>query len=185
MQLTRHLLLLVFFLSIGHYGLAQSEKVTSNRKSEYARNYFPKERAADTLYVIFDTQQDHLRIVDSVLNVGEYKFQYKRYEKTYPPPTDSCVKLVFYHNAGPPLGHEEYRVTKTEIKPENLVRESERDFLYWFDGRNGLSDMTLILIEKKEWERNSPKVRGMGVQLHTFGSCNHFIEESSEDWEGN
>lgn len=176
--MSKKLVIALVFVSFCFSSNAQSIKKTSeNRKENFSTNYYQKEYPNDTIIIVFDTNQSSTSLIEDIHFKNEYDFSYFKYSRKYPN-LNSCVLLEFYHMAGPHQGHEEYLINKKQLlkKEYKILFDQKHDFLFWHRNESKLDSRTLILIEQREWESKKNKVRGMGVQISTFGSCNDLIE---------
>lgn len=175
--MSRKLILTLIFMGI-HFSInAQSiKKITENRKEQFASNYIPKKSANDTLIIVFNVNESSTNKIHDIHFKNVFDLKYIKYSRKYLN-LDSCVLLEFYHMAGPHQGHEEYLINKKQIikKDYKILFDDELDFLYWFNNESELMEKTLILVEKNEWNRTN-KIKGLGVQISTFGSCKDLIE---------
>lgn len=176
-------LIVLLVMGIWHSGFCQIEKITESKKDDFTANYYRKKTPGDTVFIVFDTNQERLEISKKEKKIYSYRFLYRLYAKTYPPPANSCIMLRYYHEAAPPFGHEEFLIEKSTVNPQKVIFESETEFTFWFQNELELFEKTLILVESKDWFNKKKKVKGIGVQISTFGSCDDVIDLTEQESE--
>lgn len=172
-------LLLLTFLYWESYG--QIVPTTQNKREQFSTNYFPLENSEDTILIIFDVEQPHLNIREDSTKGGDEYFRYLQFSKGYGPGFNECINLTFFHRAGPPFGHEEFKMIKKGLGNYKKISEKEMEFGYWFGNDSKLMHHTLILVEEKDWNSNEKKIRGIQVSLRTSGSCDDVIDLTEQD----
>lgn len=145
--------------------LGQTIQISQNKKEEFKKNYFLKESEKDTVYIVFNSQQEGIVSVKETHMPDSYRFKYFRYEKTYPENVNNSKKFIIYHNAGPVWGHEEFIVDKWGINPLNVILEEEKDFFFWWSVEGYLLEYTVIMVEKMDWQNKCRYVKGIQVSI--------------------
>ncbi len=177
--MSNKLIIILVYVSICFSWNAQSiKKISENRKEKFTTNYFQKEYSNDTIIIVFDTNQSSTSLIEDVHFKNEYNFRYFKYSRKYPN-LDSCVLLEFYHMAGPHQGHEEYLINKRQVvkKDYQILFDKEHDFIFWFKNESNLESRTLLFVDQIAWESKKNIIKGVGVQISVFGSCDDLIEK--------
>jgi hypothetical protein len=82
--------------------------------------------------------------------------------------------------AGPHQGHEEYLINKRQVvkKEYQILFDKEHDFIFWFKNESNLESRTLLFVDQIAWESKKNIIKGVGVQISVFGSCDDLIEKN-------
>ena len=178
--MSNKLIIILVYVSICFSSNAQSiKKISENRKEKFTTNYYQKEYSNDTIIIVFDTNQSSTSLIEDVHFKNEYNFRYFKYSRKYPN-IDSCVLLEFYHMAGPHQGHEEYLINKRQVvkREYKILFDQEHDFIFWYKNASKLESKTLLFVDQIAWESKKNIIKGVGVQIGVFGSCDDLIEKN-------
>jgi hypothetical protein len=59
-----------------------------------------------------------------------------------------------------------------------ILFDKDHDFIFWFKNESNLESRTLLFVDQIAWESKKNIIKGVGVQISVFGSCDDLIEKN-------
>ncbi|MCH7415904.1 hypothetical protein MM213_20555 [Belliella sp. R4-6] len=178
--INRIIILLVFSLGFQLEGICQIKVLSTNYKEVNNSSNYRRSNLQDTVLIVFNSEHK-----DVEKSLRQWKFNGELlndeiFKRKYPLLEDSCIELKFIHHPGPPMFNDIYCIDKANLCLETItiIEENETSFIYWFENDSLLFEKTLILIDSTDWISKESKIKGIGVQIYTTGSCKDLIEKN-------
>lgn len=157
--------------------LAQVKKISKNYRDDFKESYYNRTNLGDTVLIIINQRIPNLLIENRIRRFNNLDYEEIVFIKKYDKPIDPCVELKFIHHPGPPMANEQFLIDKRFVDKSaiQVIFEKDTHVNDWLNHESDFFEKTLILVDEKDWFGKKKKVKGIGVQIYTTGSCNDLI----------